>query len=199
MSAQKYCKVCHDAGKTEAEYRSHFTRENKSANAKVVCPTLLSQECRYCFKNGHTVKYCPVLKKSNAVSSRPVTAKPAPVLKKSCVPASKNAFAILESDSESDVEDLKPVEVVKEEFPQLARPSVTPAVTTKNYLDVLKSAPVAKPCPLSLQLPEKTKAVASAPWAFQVNEKINWAALDSESEEEEEEQWQQEAEYDSDW
>jgi hypothetical protein len=34
----------------------------KDRTGKVVCPLLLSQECRYCFKLGHTVKFCQALK-----------------------------------------------------------------------------------------------------------------------------------------
>lgn len=62
-SIVKYCKVCHDAGKTEADYRSHFIRETPAPTSRVVCPTLLALECRYCFNSGHTIKYCPTLKK----------------------------------------------------------------------------------------------------------------------------------------
>jgi hypothetical protein len=67
---KKYCKVCHDAGKSESEYQSHFIRENTNPNSKVVCPTLLSLECRYCSKRGHTVKYCKFLEKDKKLSSR---------------------------------------------------------------------------------------------------------------------------------
>ena len=56
-----FCNVCFDAGKTESEYTSHYVRASKEPNAKVVCPTLLALECNYCFKKGHTVKYCDVL------------------------------------------------------------------------------------------------------------------------------------------
>lgn len=59
---KKYCKVCHDSGKSEKEYTSHFTRENRDPNARIICPILKALECRYCCKSGHTVKYCPVLK-----------------------------------------------------------------------------------------------------------------------------------------
>jgi hypothetical protein len=59
---QKFCKVCQDAGKSEAEYRSHFIRETRDPNSKIICPTLLAIECRYCFKRGHTVKYCSAFK-----------------------------------------------------------------------------------------------------------------------------------------
>ena len=54
-----FCKVCADAGKTDT---AHFPRKTPDPNSEVVCPTLLALECRYCFKNGHTVKYCVVLK-----------------------------------------------------------------------------------------------------------------------------------------
>lgn len=62
-SRKPFCKVCADAGKTDT---AHFPRKTADPNSEVVCPTLLSLECRYCFKNGHTVKYCTVLKERNA-------------------------------------------------------------------------------------------------------------------------------------
>ena len=52
-----YCKVCHDSGKSEKEYTSHWV---KDLSGKVICPTLLSLECRCCYQLGHTVKFCPV-------------------------------------------------------------------------------------------------------------------------------------------
>ena len=60
-AVKKYCKVCHDAGRSETEYTSHFIRENRDPLSKVVCPTLLSLECRYCSRKGHTVKSKPVI------------------------------------------------------------------------------------------------------------------------------------------
>lgn len=62
MPQQKpFCKVCHDAGKSEVIYTSHYVRASPSPDAPVVCPTLLAQPCRYCLVPGHTVKYCPKL------------------------------------------------------------------------------------------------------------------------------------------
>jgi len=58
-----FCKVCADAGKSDT---AHFPRKTLDLNSQVICPTLLALECRYCFKNGHTVKYCSVLKQRNA-------------------------------------------------------------------------------------------------------------------------------------
>ena len=52
-----FCKVCYDAGKKE--YNSHYVRDR--IGGKVVCPTLLSQQCKYCKKHGHTPTHCPAL------------------------------------------------------------------------------------------------------------------------------------------
>lgn len=68
-STSFYCKVCCDSGKSEAEYRSHNTRETRDPNSKITCPILLALECRYCHKNGHTVKYCPSIKNKNREES----------------------------------------------------------------------------------------------------------------------------------
>jgi len=58
-TSTKFCKVCKDAGKTEAQYTSHFTRATRDIKSAVICPTLLTNVCRYCDKNGHTIKFCP--------------------------------------------------------------------------------------------------------------------------------------------
>lgn len=62
-SRKPFCKVCADAGKTDT---AHFPRKTPDPNSEVVCPTLLALECRYCFKNGHTIKYCTILQQRNA-------------------------------------------------------------------------------------------------------------------------------------
>ena len=97
---QKFCKVCQDAGKSLAEYTSHNVRETQSPSSRVTCPTLLAQECRFCFNKGHSLKYCPQIKNKEAgAASRPVSA---PVTKQA-FKAPTNVFAML-SDSESDEE-----------------------------------------------------------------------------------------------
>ena len=65
VAAKPFCKVCHDAGKTEAVYTSHFVKSEPGSKGKVVCPTLLSQGCSYCHEPGHTVSYCQVLKQND--------------------------------------------------------------------------------------------------------------------------------------
>lgn len=54
----KFCKICKDSGKPNSVVHSHNVRER----GKVVCPILLSTECRYCRVKGHTPKFCPKIK-----------------------------------------------------------------------------------------------------------------------------------------
>ena len=72
MSRQNsaYCKVCADSGKAESVFKNHNVKDRHGV---VICPTLLSQECRYCMKPGHTIKFCAVLqnkKKNDAKNIR---------------------------------------------------------------------------------------------------------------------------------
>jgi len=111
MAPVPYCKVCHDSGKDESIYTSHFIRENRDPNSKIVCPTLLSLECRYCSKPGHTVKYCKELKKKNEQKEKDKTPH---VLPKKCIPVeiAQNMFAVLDCDDEDeDLPDLVPYDL----------------------------------------------------------------------------------------
>jgi hypothetical protein len=71
-SKKPFCKVCHDAGKTESEYTSHFVRSLPDMNGKtkVTCPILAATECRYCYEFGHTTKFCPILEENNKRSKK---------------------------------------------------------------------------------------------------------------------------------
>lgn len=60
-----FCSVCKAAGKSVEEYTSHFVRENRDPNSRVVCPVLLATVCRYCKATGHTKNHCPILKRRN--------------------------------------------------------------------------------------------------------------------------------------
>ena len=70
MAAKPYCKVCHDAGKSEKEYTSHYVKSAPGPEGKVVCPTLLSQSCGYCGSCGHTPKFCPTLAAEKAAEEK---------------------------------------------------------------------------------------------------------------------------------
>ena len=100
----KYCKVCHDTGKDEKTYTSHYVRETPDPSSRIVCPTLLSMECKYCYKKGHTVKFCKVIKnRSNKLntSTRPMEVKP---VKQSAERVSSNMYALLDVDDDNDTE-----------------------------------------------------------------------------------------------
>jgi hypothetical protein len=110
-TVKPYCKVCHDAGKTEKEYTNHFVKSSPGPEGKVVCPTLLAQCCGYCGACGHTPKFCPVLAAQKAAEEKALkqaarkeatekskaAPKPAPVKKQS-----SNVFAALDSDSDDE-------------------------------------------------------------------------------------------------
>jgi len=146
------CKVCKDAGKSAHEYGNHWPKDN---DGTTVCPTLLSQECRYCHVSGHTVKYCKVLEKDNALrakrerlvervqkhaeleQARTKASKPTALV----APAT-GRFAMLMDDDDSDESPRSPKRTqkkapapLKEEFPALGgswrKSSVAPEVVKK--------------------------------------------------------------------
>ena len=105
-----FCKVCCDAGKCEEEYTSHNVRDR---DGNTTCITLLNQECRFCFRAGHTVKFCPVLKEREKEKEKYAkecarverVREAEMLLKKKPVPVAKSgggAFAALADDSDSD-------------------------------------------------------------------------------------------------
>ena len=61
----KFCSICKSAGKSVEEYTSHFVRENRDPNSRVVCPVILESTCNYCGKKGHLKSHCHLLKKRN--------------------------------------------------------------------------------------------------------------------------------------
>lgn len=69
-ATKPYCKVCHDAGKSEKEYTSHYVRASPEPNSAVVCPTLLSLQCGFCAKSGHTPAYCTELAKKKKADEK---------------------------------------------------------------------------------------------------------------------------------
>lgn len=139
----KFCKICQDMGKSETEYRSHYTRETRDPNSRILCPTLLAMECRYCFKKGHTVKYCPTIKKNEKETkrinfSRKIVPEPENLSKSKKIVTNK--FAQFESDSEDEPE----VQVIVEEFPALV-PIKVQQPQKINYAAVLAADAPTKP------------------------------------------------------
>jgi len=141
--AQKpFCKVCHDAGKPESEYTSHFVRSDLGPKSKVVCPTLLSLECRFCFEKGHTVSFCSVLKKQKNAEKRAVArtefAEASVQAPKKAPVKATNSFGALDHDLDDEVSN-KQVKV-KEEFPILCGVSKKVAFKTSDELSYAAKA-----------------------------------------------------------
>ena len=58
------CKHCQNLGLESAN--THWLREGRGNNSRIICPQLLNTVCRFCKESGHTISYCPQLKKKDA-------------------------------------------------------------------------------------------------------------------------------------
>jgi hypothetical protein len=164
IERKPFCKVCQDAGKTQEEYTSHYTRASPESNSIVICPTLLALECRYCFKNGHTVKYCTVLAANNKMKQKVEKAtaftstKEAQQVKKMETKQKPiNKFAALDSDSDEEEDDEKSQQKLsmsvslpaKEEFPALPSKLVKAHVATVSVVSSSYASMASKPAMMS--------------------------------------------------
>jgi hypothetical protein len=163
----KCCKVCKDAGKNASVYETHWVRER----GVVVCPTLLSQECRYCGKNGHTPKYCRMTKKA-ILSTRQEERKEDKPKEENKY---KNCFDALINESDDEEEEV--------EWPGLSLRSDLPSTVTLRPHQVSYAEMLAKK-----QEPKKEVNVAAVmvPQKEKVTKRVwNWADDESSDEEEE--------------
>lgn len=123
-TTKPFCKVCHDAGKLESEYTSHYVRSlpDRNGHTMVTCPTLLSTECRYCGNYGHTTKFCSIAANKNQKQNQAQNYKQREMPKKTTTannPKNVSKFAVL---NDSDSED--------EEYPTLgAQVTSKPVIT----------------------------------------------------------------------
>jgi hypothetical protein len=179
------CKVCKDAGKSENEYSTHYV---KDLNGQVTCPTLLSQECRFCRKKGHTTSHCSELAKKKEKETRLQTAKPAVSPPKKEVKKS-NVFAYLEMNSdESEPESENEAE---DEFPVLvpvviARQQKTSTSTSSYAAMAAKTIEDYNSNQRKEFMNKLKKATTRAPLA--PGQKKRWADEESDSDEDEEQQ-----------
>ena len=205
-----YCKVCADSGKPREVVSSHNVRDATGANS---CPTLAEQQCKYCKKPGHTVKFCKELEEKNKVRSKnqsqceKAVVRAQTVLKPAATPvAAKNGFAALYSDSESG-EDADDAEhdtkcCVKENdaernFPPLngwknVTTSLLPFATglTLNFAAVLQTQATKKTKPVNAP-PAPVKAPAprvTAPEIKAIVLKGKWADQESSDEEDDDDE-----------
>jgi hypothetical protein len=181
------CKVCKDAGKSENEYSSHYV---KDLNGQVTCPTLLSQECRFCGRKGHTTSHCSELAKKKEKETRILTAKP-PISPPKKEVKKSNVFAYLEMNSDdSESED---------EFP-----AVAPVIAVKKTIPSTTSyaSMAAKPIPEYNTNQKKeftTKLKSATTWEpLAPGQKKSWAQMnDEDSDEDSDEDKEQKQEEDN--
>jgi hypothetical protein len=156
VAKKSYCKVCHDAGKPESEYTSHYVRSTPDRTGKsvITCPTLLSTECRYCHKTGHTTKFCPVIaesKKTEEKAARQVKYQQEAVKKEKKEKKVTGFTAIyIDSDSEDEMPAKVSTKVINEtttnidiEFPALCATKVNRPVKT-GYAAAIATKQAAK-------------------------------------------------------
>lgn len=178
-----YCKVCHDAGKTKAEYTSHYVKQTPAPDSKIACPYLLSIECAYCRQKGHTPKYCNMIK--NKVKTQKMAAPPPPPTQKMDAPPTPPPPQKM---SELDVYPVLNTAVVSINAPVLT-----------NWAAVVSKPVAAKPIPPAkvrfsdtvtefIACPEKSaqriilKTCIDTPDENPAQRFINWADTDSEDE-----------------
>ena len=189
-STKAFCKVSYDAGKSEKEYTSHFTRESSDKNAKVTCPTLLALECRYCHKNGHTIKYCTILKKNQ---SKPIEITKKEITKKeSNNNTNTNRFGLLDMNEEVEESEEKEEKNVFESFPVFSLKSTktyTLPATSLNFLEAIKKeAPAQEQQPIVKRLPV-VQRMETTDKERNINK--SWVAMDSDSEYDQQECWEE--------
>jgi hypothetical protein len=137
VKVKPFCKVCKDAGKEENIFSSHWVKNDQG---KVCCPTLLAQECRYCYELGHTTNYCQELKKAKvfelkfdrrqaaneAERARVLADEIAKTNKRrpsTTAAALNNRFTAIDDSSDDDEEtkeDPKKIKTAADEFPVLS-------------------------------------------------------------------------------
>jgi hypothetical protein len=203
---KSFCKVCQDAGKPESVYTNHNVRQSQDKNSPVTCPTLLAQECRNCFKKGHSSKYCPQ-QQGQQQTERPfqrpseryqqqtqkqvaTTTRPLPQEKRQ---APKNVFMVFEEDEE---DQLKKEE---QELKELQQSKLVPApVAIRNqpaafsYAKIIAVAPEVnkkEEVKKAIIIAEKEAAKARPVIVLREVKRIeSWANCESDSEGDEEEE-----------
>ena len=142
---KKFCGVCQKAGLSEKEYTSHFTKSVPGPQGIVICPTILNNECSFCYQFGHFKSACPALaqrekqqKRSDMQEKRVQFKEP---VQKKAFTVSNGAFSAL-ADSDSD-SDEQPV-TAKRTFSQANKPAAKAKVASKEEWPSLCSKPVAQ-------------------------------------------------------
>ena len=137
---EKFCGVCHRAGRTEAEYRSHFPRQTSHPDSPLVCPILLAMKCFGCGKCGHIRKNCPM---ASSEQQRPPMhpsppIRPTPKTNSGFTKTTKTRFeAAFGGDGDPDADGSHPVAQKCPAAPRPAAASVT--AHPMNFMSALRN------------------------------------------------------------
>jgi hypothetical protein len=140
-----FCATCKNAGKSESEYRSHFTKSNAGPTGVVICPTILAFVCSNCKNSGHLAKYCKQTSVKVVASASVVCLSPLERKKNACAAdafmkkLSANKFSVLDSDS-SDSEEEEEEESVVEKPAKLSYKNILEKPAVDSSADSKLSA-----------------------------------------------------------
>lgn len=148
---KKYCGVCQKAGLSESQYTSHFTKSAPGPQGIVICPTILNNECTFCYQFGHFKSACPaVIERNRQDKKAEIYEKRAQHQKKQLVSAvvsiNRGGFSALDSDSDSEQESFeKPAKSIatKRTFSEANKPAKVakveewPALSTKPVVNMV--------------------------------------------------------------
>jgi len=157
-SVTRYCKFCKDAGKSEAIYTSHYLRENRDPNSRIVCPALLEIECKFCFKRGHTINHCA------KYTSRGTNVTYAPVKKQDPrKEVKKNMFDLLDDDVSDNDNDNNDMNSCSTDFPSLSScgdcDTVSSYSSSKSASTSSSNGKLSYSQILSIPIPQKTEVI----------------------------------------
>jgi len=202
---KSFCKVCQDAGKPESIYTNHNVRQSQDKNSPVTCPTLLAQECRVCYKRGHSSKYCPLnqgLKQSQGQQCLPALKKPTFQPRTAVRQAPKNVFMVFDEEDAKDELEEENKKIIEAKEAQLRKVAPAPVTVQKpgpmllGYARIIALAPALNHTDaLRKAFAEATKEKSNANKANKTvfasvsqKPKFSWADCDSGSDCDEEEE-----------
>jgi len=150
-TAKKYCGVCHKAGLSEKEYTSHFTKSTPGEKGIVICPTILNNECTFCYQKGHFKTACPAIADKQRMEKKRAVEDKRQYYKQQEKEVRANAekktanggFAALYQSDDSDEES--PVTLkrthsvaneIKEEWPALCTVAAKPVAAKQSFASV---------------------------------------------------------------
>lgn len=158
-----FCGVCQKAGKPESMFRGHYTKSKPGPDGVVICPTILSIECRFCHELGHSAseEHCPALREKKLRSEqweredkqkelqmkkqKEVEEMKKVVTKKTTL-NNRFASAFEDSDDEEETPVKSAVAVIQSPVPIVVPKPLAESVRKFSYASMLKrEAPIEEP------------------------------------------------------